>query len=278
MKQAGVNRLSVGVQSFNDGLLKTMERYEKYGSGGTIAGRLKDIGGVFDTLNADMIFNFPGQTREILAGDLEMLLGTDVDQVTYYPLMISDVTRLLLEKAMGRTDRKMEKEFYRLIVDRLVPLYDYSSAWCFSKKKGMIDEYVVDYGDYAGLGSGAIGYLSGTCYANNFSVRDYIDRVNRGEIPVAASRDFTLRDRIMYDFVMKLFGGKLSSNSMCEKYGSSWKSAVFPALAAFRAIGAIGYDSAADEYYLTPKGRYYWVVIMREFFTAVNNFRDFCRA
>lgn len=278
LKQVGVNRLSVGVQSFDDGLLKAMERYEKYGSGRIIAARLKELGGIFNTLNADMIFNFPGQTREMLERDIEMLLGTNIDQVTYYPLMLSDGTRLLVEKAMGRSPGTHEREFYKTITDRLIPPYDYSSAWCFSKKKGMIDEYVVDYSDYAGLGSGSIGYISGVCYANSFAVRDYIDRVNKGEFPVMAGRCFSSKDQIMYDFVMKLFGGRLRATEMRTKYGGSWGRSVLLIITAFRASGAVGYDSVADEYYLTPKGRYYWVMIMREFFTAVNNFRDFCKA
>jgi len=73
LKKIGVNRLSVGVQSFDDGLLKAMGRYEKYGSGEVIAGRIAEISGQFDTLNADMIFNFPVQTEEILSRDLDIL-------------------------------------------------------------------------------------------------------------------------------------------------------------------------------------------------------------
>ncbi|MDI6615655.1 MAG: radical SAM protein, partial [Syntrophaceae bacterium] len=70
LKESGVNRLSVGVQSFDDGLLKAMGRYEKYGSGEVIAGKIAEMTGRFDTLNADMIFNFPVQTEEILKRDL----------------------------------------------------------------------------------------------------------------------------------------------------------------------------------------------------------------
>ena len=80
-KAAGVNRLSVGVQSFDDNLLKAMDRYEKYGSGASIASRLREIGGLFDTLNADMIFNFARQTPKSLNADIDRLLETGVDHV-----------------------------------------------------------------------------------------------------------------------------------------------------------------------------------------------------
>jgi coproporphyrinogen III oxidase-like Fe-S oxidoreductase len=74
LKRAGVSRLSVGIQSFDDGLLKAMGRYEKYGSGATIAERLKATLGRFDTLNADMMFNFPSQTAAMLDRDIDILM------------------------------------------------------------------------------------------------------------------------------------------------------------------------------------------------------------
>lgn len=80
LKQAGVNRLSVGVQSFDDTLLRGMQRYEKYGSGLQIRDRLVAIEGMFDTLNVDMIFNLPNQSEISLKRDLAILtdeIGVD---------------------------------------------------------------------------------------------------------------------------------------------------------------------------------------------------------
>ena len=93
LQQSGVNRLSVGVQTFNDDLLKKIGRYEKYGSGEVIAERLKNTQGSFDTLNADMIFNFPGQTPQMLDEDLAILLNLNMEQTTFYPLMVSSITQ-----------------------------------------------------------------------------------------------------------------------------------------------------------------------------------------
>jgi len=277
LKKAGVNRLSVGIQSFDDELLKAMDRYEKYGSGASVAARLKEIGGLFDTLNADMIFNFARQTSESLRADIDCLLETGVDQITYYPLMVSTKTRELVHKTLGPVSEDREKEFYGIITERLVPPYRYASAWCFSRKETMIDEYVVNYDDYAGLGSGSIGYLYGTCYANTFNIRDYIEQVRRGEIPLAASKEFTVGEQVRYDFLMKLFGLSLDLPSMRKKYGKEFDWHLGRMLLPFRIVGAVRYDYRRDWLYLTPRGRYYWVVMMREFFTAVNNFRDYCR-
>jgi coproporphyrinogen III oxidase-like Fe-S oxidoreductase len=275
LKRVGVNRLSVGIQSFDNGLLKAMDRFDKYGSGEVICDRLKQILGQFDTLNADMIFNFPSQSMAILNRDLDMLMEIGMDQITYYPLMVSDSTREAVSKTLGRVDDRQEERFYHRIVERLVPAYRFSSAWCFSKKTAMIDEYIVDYDEYAGLGSGSIGYLNGTCYANTFNIRQYIAQVERGEMPLMASRDFGLKDQIRYDFLMKLFGMKLDIPALQKKYEGQFLKHIWVDLVAFRLAGGLRYDP--PDYYLTPRGRYYWVIMMREFFISVNNFRDFCR-
>ena len=140
----------------------------------------------------------------------------------------------------------------------------------------MIDEYIVDYDEYAGLGSGSIGYLNGTCYANIFDIEKYIVRVKRGEMPIMAFRDFPLKDQLRYDFLMKLFGMKMDIPSLQKKYGGIFYRVLWFNILAFILAGALQYRS--PYFYLTKRGCYHWVIMMREFFIAVNNFRDFCRS
>jgi coproporphyrinogen III oxidase-like Fe-S oxidoreductase len=275
LQQTGVNRLSVGVQTFNDELLKKIGRYEKYGSGEAIAERLKDTQGCFDTLNADMIFNFPGQTPQMLDEDLAVLLDLNMDQTTFYPLMVSSITQETMEKTIGAVDFKGEQKLYELIVRRLEKNYDFSSAWCFSRKKALIDEYVVDYDEYAGLGSGAIGYLHGTCYSNTFDIAKYIASLEKNRLPMQASRKFNLHDQMSYDFLMKLFSTKLDLVAMQEKYNGRFLKTLWKEIAAFEIVRAFRYFP--PYLHLTPRGHYLWVIMMREFFIAVNNFREYCR-
>jgi coproporphyrinogen III oxidase-like Fe-S oxidoreductase len=275
LRRAGIDRLSVGVQSFDDGLLQAMDRYKKYGSGEEIAQRLKTSKGLFPTLNADMIFNFPIQTEKSLDRDLEIISALDLDQVTFYPLMVSESTRSLVQKTLGKVDFRNEEQFYKKIVSRLVPPYRYSSVWCFSKQDSMIDEYIVNYSNYAGLGSGSIGYLNGICYANTFDIDEYIRRIDAGEIPVMASRKFNLKQQVRYEFLMSIFGMGLDLKALRERFGREFDNHIWQIVVPFYVAGALRYDSG--RFYPTPRGRYIAVVMMREFFTAVNNFRDFCR-
>lgn len=275
LKNAGVNRLSVGVQSFDDGVLKIVERYHKYGSGQEISERLKLTKGIFDTLNVDMMFNFPSQSLAILEEDLSTLIELEVDQITYYPLMVASSTREVISKKLGAVDYKREKEFYGKITEMLSSRYRPSTAWCFSRSDAMIDEYVVNFDEYAGLGSGSIGYLGGSAYANTFDITEYIRMVNKGTFPIAARRDFTFKERARYDFLMKLFGLKLDLRQLSAKIGKDIRRYLWPEILFFSFTG--GLRRQGSTLLLTPKGQYYWVIMMREFFIGVNNFRDYCR-
>ena len=276
LKDAGVNRLSVGVQSFDDNLLKAIERYHKYGSGQEIAERLAFTQGNFDTLNVDMIFNFPTQTMEILEKDLSTLIGLGVDQITYYPLMVSSFTRDVMSKKMGVVNYRRGNEFYFKITDMLSSLYKPSTAWCFSRNDTMIDEYVVNYEEYAGLGSGSIGYLGGSVYANTFDVSDYIKQVNEGIPPVMAKKDCSIKEKLRYDFLMKLFGLSLDMDQLKARNNVNAYRYLWPEICFFIITG--GLEKHGNILSLTKKGQYYWVIMMREFFIGVNNFRDYCRA
>jgi len=275
LEEEGVKRLSVGVQSFDDSVLKSIKRYHKYGSGREIKEKLKSLSGMFHTLNIDMIFNFPNQTMESIRNDLKVIEETGVTQVTYYPLMVSAQTRKKIEETLGVVDYRKEKIFYTLILETLSKDFSPSTAWCFSKKEGMIDEYVVTYQQYAGLGSGSIGYIDGVAYANTFNIQRYIQKIERGEIPVEGVRRYKRREMIRYDFLMNLFGLRLDLGELDKRYGVSAKVKLLPEITFFKAIGAI--KNNGKKISLTKRGLYYWVIMMREFFTGVNNFRDFLR-
>ncbi len=275
LQKRKVNRLSVGVQTFNDEFLKKMGRWDKYGAGQTIAKKLKETQGAFATFNADMIFNLPAQTPRDLNADLDVLLDLKVDQVTFYPLMVSQITSELMAETMGEVDFKNEYNLYKLIARRLEKEYEYSSAWCFSRKEAPIDEYVVDYDEYAGLGSGAIGYMNGVCYANTFDIEKYIRLLEEGKPPLMAARQFELGDQMRYDFMMKLFSTKLNIAQLEKKYQGKFAQTLWKEIGAFQTVRAFRYFSPYLS--LTPWGRYLWVIMMREFFIAVNNFRDYCR-
>ncbi|MDA3937299.1 MAG: coproporphyrinogen III oxidase family protein [Actinomycetota bacterium] len=273
-----VQRFSVGVQSFDDGLLKEMDRYHKYGSGAEILERLQSIEGRFHSLNVDMIFNFPSQTREMLLHDAEMLKASLGNQTTFYPLMASRVVQRQLSATVGKVDYAREARFYGTLVSELSDTYEPASAWTFSRiAGGMIDEYIVDYEEYVGIGSGAFSYLDGAIYVNTFSLREYGKALDDRRSPVSAWRPFAKREQMRYRFMMGLFGLGLDKLKFKRDFGVSVEQGLRTESMFMRLAGAYDVDDI-QHITLTAKGRYLLVAMMREFFIGVNAVRDQARA
>jgi coproporphyrinogen III oxidase-like Fe-S oxidoreductase len=278
LKCAGVGRLSVGVQSFDDELLKQMQRYGPYGSGAAIRARLAHAQGCFRTLNVDMMFNFPQQTRASLEQDLATLLALRVDQVSFYPLMTAPSARRKMQQTFGAADGGHTYQYYERILAAMGPEYEPSSAWCFSRRARdtgsapMIDEYITDTEDYVGVGSGSFSYVNGWMHSTTFSLNQYRERLAAGLPAITRSTPLGLRERMRYDFLVRLFGMSLPYDYMRRKYGAVFWVLMAPELTAMRLLNATRHDR--DAIRLTPLGMYVWVLMMAEFFNSVNAFRD----
>jgi coproporphyrinogen III oxidase-like Fe-S oxidoreductase len=274
---ARVDRFSVGVQSFDDRLLKQMDRYDKYGSAAEILERIQSVDGVFHSLNVDMIFNFPSQTEEMLSHDIDMLKASKTNQTTFYPLMASPAVRESLRSTVGKVDYRREATYYTQIIEQLADTFTPSSAWTFERTGGgMIDEYIVDYEDYLGIGSGAFSFLEGTLFVNTFSLGEYDSLVGGGRLSTVRRRSFSRSDRMRYRFLMSLFGLALDKVAFARDFGVDVEHGLPLEMAFMRSVEAFETDDAT-QLTLTLKGRYLLVAMMREFFVGVNNLRDQAR-
>ena len=304
-----VQRLSVGVQSFDDGLLKQMDRYDKYGSADEIVERIKLATPYFTSMNADMIFNFPAQTEDMLIHDIERIVESGCTQTTFYPLMASPSVERQLAKTVGKVDYDREQRFYE-IIDMLLsggddPLFTHSSAWTYNRVEqnakqaahlaaskgdgrapsangeeagaGMIDEYVVQYEEYPAIGSGGITYLGNSLYVNTFSLAEYGQAIEEGRMSLMGRTDFNIHDRMRYRFLMQLFGLRLDKLQWERDFGMTIENGLPFEMAFMKLAGAFATDTP-EELTLTPKGRYLVVAMMRQFFIGVNNLRDQARA
>jgi menaquinone C8-methyltransferase len=272
-----VNRLSVGVQSFDDDLLKEMERYERYGSRQAILDNLERARGRFETLNVDMIFNLPHQTPHILEADLEAVLASAANQASFYPLMTSDEVRRRMTARMGGLDRRRVRDYYARILARMRSGFRASSAWCFSRGAGGgVDEYIVDATDYVGVGSGAFSYVGGAMYSTTFSLNAYADRISRGLPAITQRRAMSEREQMRYEMLLRLFGLRMDHAWLEQRFGGRFARSMAAEMAALRLAGAVSLEP--DGYRLTERGMYLWVLMMSAFFESVNVFREQMRA
>jgi len=275
LRDAGINRLSVGVQSFDDAILKAIGRYEKYGSGRDIQKKIESAAGLFETLNLDLIFNLPVQTEASLQQDLDIIARLRPDQVTFYPLMTAASVAATLSARFGPISYRTEKRYYFLILERMRQLYTGSTAWCFSRRPSMIDEYIIAYDAYVGVGSGAFSYLGDRIAINSFSLDGYMSSISQGRLAVDRTKAFSARKTMQYYLLMKLFGLRMSTDDFRRAFGVSYARALWPEVLLLKLAGAL--RETAGSVTLTDRGQYYWVMAMREFFKAVDTMRDACR-
>lgn len=275
-----VDRLSVGVQSFDNDLLNQMGRLDTTGSAEETLAAVQSMQGKFASFNVDMIFNFPSQTLETLQRDIELVKQTGCNQTTFYPLMASPLRRQELKKAIGTIDYGREFEMYKMICDGLSDKFVTSSAWTFSADKNMIiDEYIVDYPEYVGIGSGAMSYLKGCNYTNTFSLQEYYDRIDHNKMGITKKGNGSTSKHaaMRYTFASQLFGLRLDKKAFKEEYGVSVSTGLPLEMTFMRAVGAFETDNK-EELTLTDKGRYLMVALMRETLAGSNDYRDQARA
>ncbi|MHC4636333.1 MAG: coproporphyrinogen III oxidase family protein [Planctomycetota bacterium] len=272
LKDAGTNRLSVGAQSFNDQILQSIQRLQKYGTGEEIREKLLLVNGMFETLNIDMIFNFPNQTDQMLMQDIETIKEIKTNQVTYYPLMVSKAAKKEIAERCGKVNYRREKQLYKLIVQKLTDQYNEQSVWCFSRTKGAIDEYIIDHDDYVGVGLGSWGYINGTMYSNTFSIPQYINMLGQNKHPIVAYKSFSLPQQIHYDLLIKLLDSDLNLSHMKKKYGNRFWLVLGIELLFLLSIRAIVFRGNSIQ--LTSRGQCYWLRLMRNFFSIVGDYRD----
>jgi menaquinone C8-methyltransferase len=275
LRRSGVTRLSVGVQSFDDALLREMGRYEKYGSGAQIVEQLRGAVGMFPTLNVDLIFNQPHQSLASLGRDLEIFRSTDANQISFYPLMTSPAVLRKMSGAMGVPDPRRRRAYYETIVDRLAPDFTPTSAWCFTRQGEGGDEYIVAAENYVGVGSGAFSYLDGTLYATTFSLSGYERRIAQGLTGIVTRHRLGTTDAMRYALLVRMFGLRLDRDWAKRRFGRQFFLRLWGELRTLEILGAATRD--AKGWQLTRGGMYWLMLMMSEFFESVNTYREAMR-
>ena len=162
-RDAGLNRLSLGLQSFNDDALKLLGRDH---DGQTARAALNLALDVFPNVSADLIFGWAGQTEPMLNTDLEILLGASVPHISTYQLTIEDGTAFA--KAEGRGQNRavnsdVSADYYDVVCAALGTAgfahYEVSNF----AKPGHESQHNLAYwhgADYVGVGPGAHGRMT----------------------------------------------------------------------------------------------------------------------
>ncbi|MGM5483147.1 MAG: coproporphyrinogen-III oxidase family protein [Nanobdellota archaeon] len=180
LKKAGVNSISIGIQSFNNDLLKEIGRNYNSDLVIEIIKLLKKIN--FETLNIDMMFALPKQTINDLENDLDTLINLSPSQVTFYPLFTFPYTSVGKYKKIKKIKMPnffTRKKMYYLICNKMKEAgYEQSSVWAFKKKStNKFSSVTRDF--YIGFGPSSGSYTGKNFYFNTFSLENYFKLSNK---------------------------------------------------------------------------------------------------
>ena len=183
-RQAGINRLSLGVQSFHDPALKLLGRDHDEAQAKAALALAVDV---FPSVSLDIIFGWAGQTEDLLQADLDIALASGANHISTYQLTIEEGTAFAKAEARGdikAVDADRSADFYELVRERLISEgFEHYEVSNFAKP-GHRSQHNLAYWqgrDYVGVGPGAHGRLTveGPRYATIAEMRpqDYEDNV-----------------------------------------------------------------------------------------------------
>jgi oxygen-independent coproporphyrinogen III oxidase len=205
LRQGGINRLSFGVQSFDNDLLVKLGRLHDRDAVYRSWELARQAG--FGSINLDLMFGLPGQTVETLEKSLGALQGLGPEHVSAYSLKVEEGTPFYTWFERGKLilpPEEDEVKMYQLVMDTLQGNgYDMYEISNFAKPGHRSRHNQVYWRNepYMATGSGAHGYVNGVRYVNQKDVPLYIETTVKGERPVVEqeeiSEQYQMEDTMM---------------------------------------------------------------------------------
>ena len=192
-KKSGINRMSIGLQSTNNQLLKEIGRihtYEEFLNGYKMA---TEVG--FDNINVDLMLGLPNQSIQDLKKSLNEIIKLEPNHISVYSLILEESTVLYQNVEKGLTelpDEELERRMYWYVKDTL-ELNGYEhyeiSNFCKKGKESKHNSNCWEQKEYIGLGAAAHSYLEGKRYSNTGNLEDYIKDFEDKEIQEIQSKE-----------------------------------------------------------------------------------------
>lgn len=187
-KKSGVNRLSIGLQTTNNKLLKQIGRIHTYEEFLNTYQMAKEIG--FQNCNVDLMLGLPNQTIQDLKQSLEKILELNPNHISVYSLIVEEGTpieRKLQKGELELPDEDTERQMYWYVKNILeLNGYEHYEISNFAKK-GKQSKHNLNcwhQKEYIGIGISAHSYLNGVRYCNSSEIDKYIKNINKKEINI----------------------------------------------------------------------------------------------
>ena len=248
LKDAGVTKISIGIQSFGEKFQKVLGRNAV--SPEALKSALAEV--PFETVSMDFIFALPGQTYEDIKADIDTAFECGANHVAIYPFIDFTFTSSKV-KAMPKKEK-------RELLDKITAYctekgYPRNSIWTFaSKEEARYSSMTRD--NFLGFGCSATTLLRDRFKINTFSVGEYCKRIEDGKLPTSLTIKFTRRQRMVYFLFWTAYSTKVDPKEFEKFFGVPLKRMYgFE----FMIAKLAGFITEKDGVYtMTPKGAFYY--------------------
>ena len=214
-KEAGINRLSIGLQAAQNSILKEIGRIHTFEDFDNAFKMAREAG--FDNINVDLMFGLPNQTLKEVENSLDYLIKINPEHISCYSLILhNDIFKNL-------PSDEEEREMYYLTIKKLTEAgYVHYEISNFAKpnKESKHNLCYWNQEEYAGVGAGASSYMNGKRYTNELNIEKYIKKVNKNEqwYEIEEIQDENAKIREYMILRLRLLEG-VNAQEFFEKFG-----------------------------------------------------------
>ena len=252
LREMGVTRLSMGVQSFDDELLRLNGRVHLAEDVVRAYAQIRQAD--FAWVNLDLMCGLMGETEEKWRESVRRIIELSPDSVTIYQTEIPRNTQLYRDLKAGAlpapplswdTKRaRLDAGFRELERAGYTVVSAYNAVKNPQRHRFLYQDYLWRGADMLGLGVAAFGYFGGVHAQNEISLEEYEAAVERGELPVKRAFRLSAHDQVVREFVLQLKLGTVSAAPFRERFGVDLAAEFAEPL---RALAAEGWLTASDE-------------------------------
>lgn len=248
LKAAGVTKISIGIQSFQNKYQSILGR-----SPVNAAELAKALSAVpFETVSMDFIFALPGQTLEDLKADLDAAFQSGANHVAIYPFIDFTFTSSQIPPMPKKEKRALLDGITRYCTDRGCAR---SSIWTFSSQpQAHYSSMTRD--NFLGFGCSATTLLGDQFKINTFSTEEYCRRIGEGRLPTALTLRFTRRQRMVYYLFWTAYSTQVNARDFEAFFGVPLEKMYGLELRAAKALGLVTEQNGV--YQMTLRGAFYY--------------------
>lgn len=257
----GINRVSLGCQTFDDELLKQINRRHNAGQVIDSVKIAQDVG--FKNISLDFIYGLPNQTQESFLKDLKTAVELGVQHISLYGLKIEEGCYFYDNLPLNLPDDDEQADMYLAALQTLKDFkFEHYEVSNFSKK-GFNSRHNLTYWnneEYYGFGVAAHGYLNGIRYGNVETIEDYLSNPEKRKNSHLVTSKEQLEEEIFLGF-RKMAG--INVSQINTTYGIDFDKKYNDVLKKYEGLNLI--TKTLDGYALTPQGILVSNVILADF-------------